>query len=669
MGVRVTKKTILVALAGAPNVGKSTLFNLLTGLSQHVGNWPGKTVERKEGVHHHDGITLHLIDLPGTYSLTANSVEEQIARDYMLREKPDVVVVVVDAAHLERNLYLLSEVLELPSPVVLALNMVDVAEARGIRVEPEVLEAALGLPVMPLVATRGQGVEGLVERIEGIASGAIDYRPRHPELKGELEAGLEAVEEMVGEGIPAAYPRRWVALKLLEGDSEVTELVRQRLPEERWRRLEAFLRQREDAVVAIATSRYGWISRMVRAALVRPPVGEIYLTERLDRLATHPAAGLVILMGLLGLIFGLVYTFGAPLQELLELYVVDGAAAFVRQLFSPLPWWFSGLLADGVVGGAGMVLTFLPILLIFFIAMGLLEDVGYMARAALVMDRFMHPMGLHGKSFLPLCLGFGCNVPAVLGARIVESERARLLTMLVAPLVPCTARMAVLTLMAGAFFGRAAAVVSWGFVVFNLAMLALSGVIINRLLLGGERPAFIMELPLYHAPNWRVIGLIAWRRLIAFVVRAGTVILPFSTLIWALSAFPSDSIEQSLLGQATRWLEPLGGLLGLNWQMIAALFSSFIAKENAIATLAVLLGAEEGEAFSARLAGILSPAAAVAFLAVQMLFVPCVATVAALYQETASWRWTGFAVLFLLALSFAVGVLIYQGASAVGWGI
>jgi ferrous iron transport protein B len=664
------QRTITVALAGQPNVGKSTVFNLLTGLNQHVGNWPGKTIEQKSGAYNYSGTEVRIVDLPGTYSLTANSLEEQIARDYIIREKPDVVVAIVNAAALERSLYLVAELLELSVPVVLGLNMTDVAEQQRMSIEPHVLEAALSLPVVPMVASKNQGTRELVEAVDRLASDPDGYAPCRPGIREDHQAVLSQIREIIAKQIPEPYPEDWVALKLLEGDKEITRMMQERLSPERWEQVHAILMQHEDAILAVAGARYDWIGRMVRAALVRPILGQVTLTDRLDRVATHPFWGLLALVGILGLVFWLTYNVGAPLQELLDIYLVQAGAAWVRAVLSNAPAWLVGLLADGVIAGAGMVVTFLPILIIFFAALAFLEDVGYMARAAYVMDRFMHMMGLHGKSFLPLFLGFGCNVPGVMGTRIIDEPRSRLLTILVAPLVPCTARMAVLAVLAPIFFGPRAALVSWGLVGLSLTLLALIGIGLHELVLGGEHLAFIMELPLYHLPNARTIGLSVWQRTVAFLKKAGSIILVVSVVVWALSVLPGGEIESSYLAAIGRLLAPLGGLMGLGWQMMVALLTSFVAKENTIATLGVLYSAgEEGAALAEVLPGVLTPAAALAFLAVQMLFIPCVAVVATIRQETGSWKWTAFSIALLLVLSFSVGIAIYQGAMLVGWGV
>ncbi len=655
--------SIKVALVGQPNVGKSTMFNLLTGLSQHVGNWPGKTIDLKTGLCRYGDITLSVVDLPGTYSLTANSLEERITRDYILTEQPDVVLDIVDATALERNLYLLCELLALPVPVVVGLNMIDVAEQQGIHIEPHVLEAALGLPVVPMVATKNKGVQELVQAIECMVHQKTTYSPRRPEIRQDHKAVLRQIQSLVASYTPDPYPPSWVALKLLEGDDEITRMMQERLGEADWAEVHDILKAHEDAILAIAGGRYDWIGRMVRAAVTRPRAGQITLTERIDRIATHPLWGLGMLLGILSVVFGLTFSVGSPLQRFLDIYVVQAIAGWVRAVLVGGPWWLTGLLADGVIAGAGMVLTFLPILLIFFTVLGLLEDVGYMARAAYVMDRFMHWMGLHGKSFLPLCLGLGCNVPGVLCTRIIDSPKARLLTILLTPLVPCASRLAVLAVLAPLFFGSMAVWASVGVVGLDLLLLVGIGFALHELVLGGEHVAFIMELPLYHLPNARTIALTVWQRIWDFLKKAGSVIVVVSVLVWCLSVLPNAKFETSYLAGLGHFLSPLGAWMGLDWRMIVALLTSVVAKENTIATLGVLYQAgQQGRSLVGTLASAVKPAAALAFLVVQMSFVPCVATVAAIRQETRSWKWTAVSVGLLLVISLVAGTVVYQVA-------
>ena len=656
--------TLILALAGQPNVGKSTVFNMLTGLNQHVGNWPGKTVEQKIGHLEYQGQRWTVVDLPGTYSLTANSEEERIAREYILREKPDVVAVVVSAASLEHGLYLLAEVLGLGRPVVLALNMMDVAEQNGIRVEPHVLAAALGVPVVPMVASKGQGVRELLDVAREVVAHPEMVKPVLPELSPEHRPVWQAIREALPPTLAAEYPLDWLATKLLEGDTELTELVRQRAPEA-WEKIHPLLMQHEDAFLDVASARYAWVERMIRAAVASPRIGALTLTDRLDRVATHPFWGLVVLLVMSGGMYWLVYTLAFPIVDWLAAGV-DQLAVVLAGALAGSPTWLQGLVVDGLVGGVGAVISFVPILAVFFAALAFLEDVGYMARAAYVVDRFMHWMGLHGRSFLPLFLGFGCNVPAVMGARIVESRRARLLTILLAPLVPCTARMAVVTFLAPAFFGRWAALVVWGLVALNMLVLMVLGVAINRLFYHGERTAFIMEMPLYHRPNLRNILLPVWQHTWEFLRRAATMIVLISMVVWALSYFPSGDPETSWLAAMGRALDWLGHSLGWpDWRLMTALLSSFLAKENTIATLGVLYGVGGG-GLAQRVAQPLSPAGALSFLVVQMLFIPCAATLATIRKEAGT-RWALYSVGLLLVVSFLAGWGVYLLAHGLGW--
>ncbi len=650
-----------IALAGQPNVGKSTVFNLLTGLSQRVGNWPGKTVERRTGTFERDGAPIHLTDLPGTYSLTAASPEEVIARDYIIHEKPDVVLVLVNAASLERNLYLVAELLALPSPIVIGLNMIDVARQEGFEIESQVLAAAIGVPVIPMTATRNEGVHAFIDAALQVFRHGPQRKPNRPEIADDHREALTSLHAIIEGFVPEPYPADWVGLKLFEADEQVAAMMKDALPPERWAKVEAIWRQHEDAIIAVATGRYEWIHRMTRAALKRPRPGRITLTQRLDRAATHPFWGLLVLAGVLALIFGLTYTVGGPLQELMAAHVVGGVARVMSQLLAQGPAWLSGLVVDGIIGGVGTVLTFLPILLIFFVTMGVLEDVGYMARAAYVMDRSMHAMGLHGKSFVPLFLGFGCNVPAIMGARVIESERGRLLTIMLAPLVPCAARLGVLAVLVPAFFPQGAGPVSWCLTGLPVVVLAVLGIILNRFVLKGESGAFIMELPLYHVPNWRTIGISTWNRVVGFLQRAGTIILVVSVIVWLLATLPHGDIETSYLASIGRVLSPVGSLMGLGWKPLVALLTSFVAKENALATLGVLYGVgEDPKALAQALSSHFSPASGLAFLVAQMLFIPCVAVVAVMRQETNSWRWTLLNVAFLTILAVMGGTIAYH---------
>jgi len=644
-----------IALAGQPNVGKSTVFNLLTGLNQHVGNWTGKTVEQKTGYFSYHDVPYSIVDLPGTYSLSANSEEELIARDFILSEHPDLVVAVVDAATLERNFYLVAELLLLPAPVIIALNMMDVAQKEGIKVEPEVLEKAVGIPVVAMAASKGQGIEDLEKRIEALLQHKLEYKPDLPQILPAHKPVLDEVQRLITKYVPPKYPADWVALKLLEGDEELSSIMKTKMPEAEWKEVGAILYKHEDAVLDIAGARYQWIGRMVRAAVVEPPASRMGFTTKVDHVLTHPLWGTICLILLMGFVFWLTFSIGGPIQGWLS-GLLASLGNSIRGWMAGSPRWIVELLANGVLGGLGMVLTFVPILAIFYLALGFLEDTGYMARAAYLTDRFMHMMGLHGKSFMPILLGFGCNVPAVLGTRIIESKDARTQTSLLIPFVPCSARLAVISILAPIFFGKSAFWVTWGLVAGNLIVLAVLGLILHTAAFGDQHVAFIMELPLYHLPNMKTIGIYVWENIVGFLKKAGSVILIASLAVWAVSYFPTGDITTSFLGVFGKWLEPVSRLMGLPWQVFVALLTSFAAKENTIATLSVLYGTDVAKV----LPTVVSTAAALAMLVFQMLFVPCVGTIAAIRQETQSPKWTVFSVLLMLVISFGMGILVYQ---------
>jgi len=661
-----------LALAGQPNVGKSTVFNALTGLDQHVGNWPGKTVEQKTGHFCHRGHRVEIIDLPGTYSLTSGSEEERVARDYLIGDSPDAVIALVNAASLERNLYLVAELLLLPVPVVIGLNMVDVAEVHGLHVEAPVLEAALGIPVVELVASKRRGLNELVDAAIAVTEAPERFNPNRPVIREKHQPVLAEIESLLAGRTPAGYQPEWLALKLLEGDPDVAALVEAKVPEA-WEAIYAILAEHEDAYLDIAGGRYDWVARMVRAAVVTPQRGATVITDRIDRVATHPFWGLVVLLAAMAVLFVVTYFVASPAAGALSSLISGGFSDLLRSAMGGAPDWLIGVIVDGVVGGAGTVLSFVPILVVFFAALALLEDVGYMARMAYVMDRYMHWMGLHGKSCMPLILGFGCNVPAVLGTRIIEERKARMLTMMLTPFVPCTGRLAVLVFLAPAFFGAAAPWALIALVGGNLVILGAVGTLVNKLVFKGDRSAFIMEMPLYHAPNGRTIWRYVWRNTWAFVKKAGTLIVIISAIVWVLSSYPGSTPAESVLGAVGRFFEPVGALMGLgDWRLIVALLSSFVAKENSVATLGILFGSgavgaaeAAGAGLAMKVAAVLTPAAAAAFLVVQMTFVPCVATVAAIRQESRSWLWTGANLGLMLVVAFVLGVIVYQVGSLI----
>jgi ferrous iron transport protein B len=651
------EKEICVALAGQPNVGKSTIFNILTGLSQHVGNWPGKTVEKKEGVHRADNILIKIVDLPGTYSLTAFSEEEKVARDFIIKEKPDLVVLVLNAAALERGLYLLAEVLLLNRPVVVAVNMLDVASNRGIQIDTKILQDTLGIPVIPMVAKRNSGIKELVVQISSMASCENKFHPQMPEVSSDHLDIYHDILKLVRPYIQEPYTPEWIAVKLMEGDPEVSKMVEDKAQKSARDEIEGLLIKHEDALHAVVNGRYDWIEKVSRTVVSRFKMGQVVLTDRIDHILTRPIFGIPVLLAVMAFVFFLTYAVGVPLQGWLS-DQIQHFIKFCEPFTSGWPAWIGGLLLNGVIGGAGSVLTFLPVLLIFFTVMAVLEDIGYMARAAFVMDRIMHLVGLHGKSFIPMFLGFGCNVPAVLGTRIIETRKARMITLLLIPFVPCTARLAVLTLVSAAIFRENAAYVSWSIVALNIFVLGIAGIFVNKTLWKQDAP-FIMELPIYHTPDLKTILMVIWSRTLSFIRKAGTVILGVSLIIWLLSYFPKGVVEESFLASFGKLLQPLGVPLGLDWKMITALLTGLVAKENVVATLGVLYSVGR-DGLSNILPTIMSHESAAAFLVVMMLFIPCAATVAVLKKEMNDNKWFYATIVMTLAVSYLGGIAAYN---------
>jgi len=657
-------KKLLVALAGQPNVGKSTVFNILTGLSQHVGNWPGKTVEKKEGAHVADDIEMQIIDLPGTYSLTAFSEEERVARDFIISVCPDIIVLLVSAATLERSLYLLAELLLLGPPIVLALNMIDIAENQGIHIDAKKLQHSLGVPVVQMVANKNKGIKELVSTIVAFARGEVQYKPRIPEVSSDHRDIFDHLVELIKDHVQPPLPIQWIATKIMEGDPEILKMIEKLVPADLWVKVQHLLIKHEDAHHAVVGGRYDWIEDVTRAALARFRMGQVVMTDRIDHVLTRPAFGIPILLAVFAGVYILTYTLGIPLQKLIEA-MTGSFARWIEEVIVTLSPWIRGILVNGIIGGVGSVLTLLPVLLIFFAFMAFLENVGYMARAAFVMDRFMHIVGLHGKSFLPMCLGFGCNVPSVMGARIVESKRERLLTIFLIPFIPCTSRLAVLTFVTAALFPGKAAIISWSLLAVNLAVLGVIGMLVNKFVLKDEPMPFIMELPLYHKPDFRTMGRVVWTRTIVFLKNAGTIILAVSMMVWLLSYLPYGEVGTSMLAWFGRFLEPVGNPIGLDWKMMTALITSILAKENAIATLGVLYGVGE-QGLLQVLPNVVSNASALAFLVMLMLFIPCVATATVMKREMESWKWFLSSQLLMLVISYSGGIIAYRLALWMG---
>jgi ferrous iron transport protein B len=508
-----------------------------------------------------------------------------------------------------------------------------------------------------MVAKRNSGIKELVVQISSMASCENKFHPQMPEVSSDHLDIYHDILKLVRPYIQEPYTPEWIAVKLMEGDPEVSKMVEDKAQKSARDEIEGLLIKHEDALHAVVNGRYDWIEKVSRTVVSRFKMGQVVLTDRIDHILTRPIFGIPVLLAVMAFVFFLTYAVGVPLQGWLS-DQIQHFIKFCEPFTSGWPAWIGGLLLNGVIGGAGSVLTFLPVLLIFFTVMAVLEDIGYMARAAFVMDRIMHLVGLHGKSFIPMFLGFGCNVPAVLGTRIIETRKARMITLLLIPFVPCTARLAVLTLVSAAIFRENAAYVSWSIVALNIFVLGIAGIFVNKTLWKQDAP-FIMELPIYHTPDLKTILMVIWSRTLSFIRKAGTVILGVSLIIWLLSYFPKGVVEESFLASFGKLLQPLGVPLGLDWKMITALLTGLVAKENVVATLGVLYSVGR-DGLSNILPTIMSHESAAAFLVVMMLFIPCAATVAVLKKEMNDNKWFYATIVMTLAVSYLGGIAAYN---------
>lgn len=665
------KRQMRIALAGNPNSGKTSIFNALTGSHQYVGNWPGVTVERKEGRFTFEGHEVHLVDLPGTYALDAYTIDERIARQYLTNENPDAVIAVVDASNLERNLYLVAQLLELGARVIVALNMMDVAESRGLDVDVDKLGKLLGVKVVPTVASKNVGVDQLRRVVHDIHGDA----PRSGLRIGygdDIEAGLAKLVEAVR----AVWPNRsdgarWWALKLLESDPGALAELESTPGRDALRpvldRVRTWIEKHigTDAETAVVERRYGFLNGLVKECTRRKPgVGRrLAVSDEIDRVVTNRWIGIPFFLSLLWGTFQLVFTLGAPLSDLVERFFGWlGGAAGVGLSALHAPGWLLSLVTDGLVAGIGSVLVFIPNILILFLVISLLEESGYMARAAFVMDRFMHLMGLHGKSFIPMIVGFGCNVPAIMATRTLESRKDRILTIMVNPLMSCSARLPIYVLFAGAFFGRQQGLVVFSLYLLGILLAVLVARLFKRLFFREEVAPLIMELPPYHLPTLRSVLTHMWERAWLFVRKAGTIIAAASIVAWLLGSLPwgvKYASESSIIGRLGGILAPLLRPAGSGyWWATVSLAAGVVAKEIVVSTLGAIHGVGP-DGLVHVLRQHLTPVSAYAFMVMSLVYVPCVATMAAIRRE-AGWRWMFLSVGYTLVLGWLLAVAIYQ---------
>jgi len=710
--------TPVIAIAGNPNTGKTCVFNRLTGTVQSVANYPGVTVQCKEGRVRWAGRCLRVVDLPGTYSLTAYSLDERVARDFVVERRPDVVLVVVDASNLERNLYLLTQLLEMQARLVVALNMVDVAERRGMRIHVDKLAALLGVPVVPTVANKGKGLDALLDACLRVIDGQTGLQQAQIHYGHEVEEEVQKLTERIAAApaVAARYVPRWAAVKLIEKDREVRRKLAGLLPDPEAidAAADAAIRAIEShcgdsAETIIAERRYGFAAAVVRDCLKGGGLPREHLSDKIDQVVCHRVLGPIILAGVMYALFVAVFKltdewdwlFGKSPTGWMEWIFtqLSGAVAGLQ----PVAPQLHSLLSDGVIGGVGAVVSFLPLIAVMFLFVAILEDTGYIARVAFIMDRIFRAFGLQGRSILAMIVagglgGGGCAVPAVMATRTLRERKDRLVTMLVAPMMNCGAKLPVYGMLIAAFFAHHRAQVMFALWILSWILALCAAWLLRRFVVRGRQTPFVMELPAYHIPTLRGVLLHTWERTWTYLRKAGTIILAINIVWWAMMSYPrvdparfaspeqasQAQLERSLAGRFGRALSPITRLAGFDWRQNVALIGGFAAKEVIVGVLGTAYsigqtgqdpaeGVAESPAQSlpARLAQdpAWTPLRAFASMIFVMIYAPCLVTLVVIRRESGRWRWALFSTAYSTGLAFVLAVLVYQGGRLLGWGI
>lgn len=712
------RRTINVALVGNPNCGKTSLFNVASGSHEHVGNYSGVTVDAKEGHFDFQGYHFRLVDLPGTYSLSAYSPEELYVRKHIIDETPDVIINVVDAGNLERNLYLTAQLIDMNVRMVVALNMYDALLHSGNTLDHKKLGQLFGVPIVPTVSRTGKGIDNLFHVIIGLYEGTDfigqkeeiqdeamrEYREWHdkyvPDHKygshdeethdfdgksyirhihinhgPELERSIDAVKEVIckNENIRYKYSTRFLAIKLLENDKDIEQRVISTLPngEEviRVRDKEAErirLSMNEDSEQAITDAKYGFITGALKETYTEKNQNTEMFTRIVDSIVTHKIWGFPIFFVFLYLMFECTFVFGEYPKGWIE-WLVEQIASLAETFMPAGP--LKDLIVDGIIGGVGGVIVFLPNILFLYIFISFMEDSGYMARAAFIMDKIMHKMGLHGKSFIPLIMGFGCNVPAIMASRIIESRKSRLVTILINPLISCSARLPIYLVMIGAFFPSKASLVLLSIYVTGILLAVLMARIFSRFIVRGDDAPFVMELPPYRMPTAKSVLRHTWEKGAQYLKKMGGIIMIASVIIWFLGYYPNhdaysttaEQQENSYIGQIGKAIEPVIEPLGFDWKMGVGILSGIGAKELVVSTLGVLYTNDDGiESVDLADRIPITPLVAYGYMLFVLIYFPCIATVAAIKNESGSWKWAAFTICYTTLLAWIVAFLVHQ---------
>ncbi len=700
-----------IVLAGNPNSGKTTVFNALTGARQHVGNYPGVTVEKIDGSFKLGDCNIEVTDLPGTYSLTANSPEELIARNVIITEKPEVVVNIVDASNLERNLFLTLQFMELGIPLILVLNMIDNARDKGIEIDIERLSKLFGTRVVCTVGSKSEGIDELKKVIGEVVQAKEKHQPRKVIYADELMLSVQELSKILtdGKSVPEDYHADWLAIKLLEKDSEIIKLFESRAPGGEILKKAAVLIEKlendldEPSEIVVTEHRYGYISGTCREVVRTTLQKRRDISEAVDSIVTHRIFGVPLFLGLMYVVFYLTFAVGDPFMGWIE-------AGFGWLGHFVSSWWPAGsenalksLLVDGIIAGVGGVVVFLPNIIFLFLAIAILEATGYMARVAFIMDRLMNKIGLHGKSFIPMLIGFGCSVPAIMSTRTLALKRDRMTTMLVVPLMSCGARVPIYALIIPAFFpGKWEAVVMWSIYMVGIIAAILCARLLRSTLFKGENEPFVMELPPYRIPTVRSVAIHMWGRSMIYLQKAGTLILAASVILWVMTNYPKKDkmdkdyaaailkVEQSQLGPEQKEskiralkdeamaeklsftragrighaLEPVLKPMGFDWKIGTALIGAFAAKEVFVAQLGIVYAAgggdEEHDTLREKLRANYNALQAYCIMLFCLLSAPCIATVAITRRESNSWFWALFQLAGLTVLAYIVTTIVYQ---------